>query len=400
MSRDCGQTWTRLEDIGNVSVLSAAFSAEEPATLILGTDVGIFLSDDAGRTFRPSNRGLVHRRILAAAANGSKGFVIGSDGGGIYTSQPSGHTWRQTYRGLNRSGIGALFFDDSNTLYVGAEGLLCRTEDLGSSFQQLYHLLSPIRAISVFKSSTIQRSPEPVVSWNQNNTYLIGTEKGEIHRSDDFGESWECVLKGAWSSIRKIECWAGSPNVVHAVAQTRALYKSEDSGRTWSKVAVSNYQPTTFAAIPGDRSRILTGTFENGVLSSEGDGASWCPVGVGLPKKPVICLAVSATVEGTRLFAGLQNGGFWQCDRDWSQWVQISGIAEGESINDMVLRDRQIFLATNTGVLISRDGGANWANWSEGMSNIRQVTRIVRGADGQQMFCGEVAGLYGRRFAS
>jgi photosystem II stability/assembly factor-like uncharacterized protein len=83
-----------------------------------------------------------------------------------------------------------------------------------------------------------------------------------------------------------------------------------------------------------------------------------------------------------------------------SRWVQISGIAEGESINDMVVRDQQIFLATNTGVLISRDGGANWANWSEGMSSIRQVTRIVRSADGQRAFCGEVGGLYGRRFAS
>jgi photosystem II stability/assembly factor-like uncharacterized protein len=396
ISRDCGQTWTSPHEIGEVSVLCAAFSTGDPTTLIIGTEAGTFISEDGGQAFRLSNRGLVHRRVLSAASSSSKGFVIGTDGGGIYTRASGSNSWSQTYSGLTRRGVGALCFDNTDVLYMGAEGLLCRTDDFGKSFQPIHHVLSPIRAISVFMTSKAPRSAELVVSWNQNDTYLIGTDDGEIHRSGDFGESWECVLKCDCASIRKIGNWAASSEVVHAVAQTRALYKSEDCGRTWRKLGGSNLNPTTFAVLPHDHRCILMGTFEDGVMFSEDAGTTWRPVGVGLPKKPVACLELPSSSSGGRLLVGLQEGGFWRCDQGWDQWVLSEGVAADESINDMEVRGEHILLATNAGVLISADAGANWLNYSEGLSNIVQVTRVVLSSDGQTLFCGEVGGLYGR----
>jgi hypothetical protein len=85
-----------------------------------------------------------------------------------------------------------------------------------------YQELSPIRSICVL-SDSFQRSTAPVVSWNRNNAYLIGTENGEIQHSSDFGDTWDCVLQGQWRAIRKIEAWEGSSTVVYAVAQTSSL---------------------------------------------------------------------------------------------------------------------------------------------------------------------------------
>jgi photosystem II stability/assembly factor-like uncharacterized protein len=229
------------------------------------------------------------------------------------------------------------------------------------------------------------------VSWNQNDTYLIGTEDGEIRRSGDYGEAWECVLKGS-GLMRKIEQLEGTSSVVLALAQTRALYKSEDGGRTWCELGGSDLRPTTFATWPNER-RMLMGTFERGVFSSGDDGLTWSPMGDGLPKRPITCLHVSS---GSRWLAGLQEGGLWQCEDGSDEWVRIEGIPVDESVNDIEAHGNRILLATNRGVYLSRDDGASWANFSEGMSNIKQVTRIVVSRDGRTAFCGEVGGLYGR----
>jgi photosystem II stability/assembly factor-like uncharacterized protein len=391
ISRDCGQSWSRPGEIGEAEVHCAAFSRDDPNKLIVGSDEGVFISKDGGATFQPENRSLVHRRVLSAASDGARGFVIGTDGGGIYARSSSGKSWHQVYRGLTRCGVGALHFDDTDTLYVAGEGLLCRTEDFGKSFQQLHHVLSTIRAIGVFRSPS-QQGVEPAVSWNQNDTYIIGTEDGEIHRSGDYGENWECVLKES-GLIRKVEQWAaGRSSVVLAVAQTRALYKSEDGGGTWREFGGSDLLPTTFATLQNDR-RMLVGTFKRGVLLSDDDGSTWSPMGAGLPSRPVTCLYPSS---GDRWLAGLQQGGLWRYGGESDQWVRFEGVPADESINDITTHGQRILLATNRGALLSMDDGANWTDFSEGMSNIKQVTRIALSRDGRTVFCGEVGGLYGR----
>lgn len=395
VSFDAGQTWSRAAEIGRASVLCAAFSAADPAVLILGTDNGVFLSKDGGRTFALSNRGLVHKRVLAALPLEADGFVIGTDGGGVYARATSGHDWRQIHRGLMRSGIGTVVFDADNVMYVGAGGTLCRTEDFGHSFQLLHHVLDTIRSICVFGSSDAQRG-DSMVRWNRYDVCLIGTESGDIHRSGDYGETWERVLERGGGSVRKIACSATRPDTVYAVIEGRALHVSEDAGRTWAALGGSQFMPVTFALPEDQTGSILMGTYKHGVMASDDMGATWRAVGAGLPSKPVISLHVSSN-SGTRcLLAGLQTGGIWRFRDNSGTWMQSQGQVANESVNDICVCGQHILVATDTGVFRSTDGGASWVSYSGGLSNVQQVNRLGLSSDGGTVFCAEVGGLYGR----
>jgi photosystem II stability/assembly factor-like uncharacterized protein len=399
LSFDAGQTWARPAEIGNASVLCAAFSLDDPAILIVGTDAGVFLSKDGGRTFTLSNRGLVHKRILAALPLEGDGFVIGTDGGGVYARTSSGHDWRQIHRGLKRSGIGALVFDADDAMYVGAGGTLCRTEDFGRSFQPLHHVLETIRAICVFGTSDTQGGGGPVVRWSRHEICLIGTEHGEIHRSGDYGQTWERVLERGGGSVRKIARSTARPGPLCAVVEGRTLYVSEDAGRRWVTLGVSHFVPVTFALPEDPPGSILMGTYEDGVMASDDVGATWRAVGTGLPSKPIISLHVSSIAGTRRLLAGLQKGGIWQFSDGWNAWIPSGGQIADESVNDICVRGEHILIATDTGVFRSADGGASWASYSDGLSNVQQVNRLALSSDGRTVFCGEVGGLYGRLVA-
>ena len=396
LSVDGGQTWSRPAEIGKASVLCAAFSPDDPAVLIVGTDTGVFVSKDAGRRFTNSNRGLVHKRVLAALPLESDGLMVGTDGGGIYACTTSAHDWRQIHRGLTRSGIGALVFDADDVMYVGAGGTLCRTEDFGRSFQPLHHVLDTIRAICVFGTSDTQGGAVAVVRWNRHDVCLVGTERGDIDRSGDYGETWERVFEHGGGSVRKIACSTTRPGAVYAVVEGRALYLSEDAGRTWAALGVSQFMPVMFA-LPEDRpGSILMGTYKEGVMASDDAGATWRAVGTGLPAKPIISLHVSSNSGTRHLLAGLQGGGIWRFSDGRNAWIPSQGQVANESVNDICVRGSQILVATDTGVFRSTDGGASWASYSVGLSNVQQVNRLALSSDGRTVFCGEVGGLYGR----
>jgi photosystem II stability/assembly factor-like uncharacterized protein len=396
LSSDAGQTWSRPAEVGKTSVLSAAFAQDDPAVLILGTDSGVFLSTDHGQSFTLSNSGLVHKRVSAALSLVSDGFMIGTDGGGIYVRKSSKHDWWQTHRGVTHPGIGALVFDADDVMYIGAEGILCRTDDLGLSMQSLYQVLETIRSICVFGSSDGQGGGGQVVRWNRCDTCLIGTEHGDIYRSADFGENWERVLERGGGLIRKIACSATRPGTVYAVAQMHMLYVSEDAGRTWHELTTSQFTTVTFALSNDQPQSVLIGTYQDGVLVSDDGGIRWQAVGSGLPAKPITSLQVSPTSRSWPLMAGLQSGGIWRFSSRENLWIPSHGPIEDESVNDIYVSGEHILVATNTGAFRSTDGGASWASYSDGLTDVRQVNRLALCSDGRTAFCGEVGGLYGR----
>jgi photosystem II stability/assembly factor-like uncharacterized protein len=392
---DAGQTWSRPAAFTNASVLCAAFSTSDPATLLVCTDAGVFLSKDSGRTFTSSDRGLVHKRVLAALPLQADGFVIATDGGGIYLRATSGHDWRQVYCGVTRAGIGALVFDADDVLYVGAGGTLYRTEDFGRSFQPLHQVFETIRAICVFASSVTQVR-RATVRWNRHDVCLVGTERGGIYRSGDYGETWERVLDHFEGSVRKIASSAIPPVVTYAVVAGFELYASRDEGCTWTALGASQFMPVTFALPENRPGSILIGTIKDGVLESDDTGATWHAVAAGLPRKPVLSLNVSFVSGKRHVLAGLQKGGVWRHRDGGKKWLPGRAPIKNESVNDICVHDEQVLVATDTGVFRSIDRGASWASYSDGLYAVQQVNRLALSRDGRTLLCGEIRGLYGR----
>jgi photosystem II stability/assembly factor-like uncharacterized protein len=77
--------------------------ATESRIYFAGTEEdGVWRSDDAGRTWKAQNSGLVHKTVYAVAtAPGAAGAVYAATfGGGIYRSDDGGKSWQQKSKGL------------------------------------------------------------------------------------------------------------------------------------------------------------------------------------------------------------------------------------------------------------------------------------------------------------
>ncbi|MDN5215422.1 glycosyl hydrolase [Fulvivirgaceae bacterium BMA12] len=149
-----------------------------------------------------------------------------------------------------------------------------------------------------------------------------GSDDGLIHVSKDGGKNWENVTPPdmpKWTMINSIEVDPFQKGGVY-VAGTRYklgdyrpyLYKSEDYGKSWTKI-VSGIKNDAFTRVlradPNRKGLLYAGT-ESGVYVSFDDGLSWSPFQLNLPVVPITDLAV----KNDNLIAATQGRSFWIID--------------------------------------------------------------------------------------
>lgn len=120
------------------------FLAQDPknaARLIVGTEEdGVNISDDRGKTWRPSNSGLRHLTAYVVAIDPTipARIYIGTHGGGVYRSDDGGKSWTQKSHGLQNLDIHALIVIPSKPYIILAgtlNGGLYRSVDGGETWQ-------------------------------------------------------------------------------------------------------------------------------------------------------------------------------------------------------------------------------------------------------------------------
>ncbi len=156
---------------------------------------------------------------------------------------------------------------------------------------------------------------EPGVFW-------AGSDDGLIHLSRDGGHTWVNVTPPdlpEWSLISIIEPSPHDPATAYVAAtrykldDTRPyLYKTNDYGRTWSKIT-SGIPDHEFTRViredPARRGLLYAGT-ETGLYLSFDDGASWQRFEGNLPVVPIYDLVV----KGTDLIVATHGRSFWILD--------------------------------------------------------------------------------------
>ncbi len=165
-----------------------------------------------------------------------------------------------------------------------------------------------------------------------------GSDDGLIHLSRDGGRSWENVtppteLLPEWALIAIIEPAPQDPAVAYVAATryksddfTPYLLKTGDYGRTWTRITDGIPAHDFARVIRADPARpgLLYAGTEGGAWVSWNDGASWRPLGDGLPVVPVHDLAVR---DGD-LVAATHGRAFWILD-DLTRLHQVTDEAEG-----------------------------------------------------------------------
>jgi hypothetical protein len=286
-------------------------------------------------------------------------------------------------------------------------------------------------------STAVYRSPDRGCSWamageafdagqvwhvepghtEQPGRVYAGVLPAALHRSDDFGRTWQ-PLPGLNTHPTRCEWWAGGgglclhtvlinptdPDELHVAISVAGVFQSNDGGETWTP---RNEGLFSFAEHPAnvqhpqvhrcvhklarhpDEPNTLYQQNHVGVYRSDNGGAEWVDIGAGLPGRFgfVITITRDGAVyvvpqnEDTVRFSG-QLSVYRTRDRGASWQALCQGLPEIEHqtlYREGMASDAHtpggVYFGTSAGDLFhTRDGGDTWCTLASGLPAVRAVS--------------------------
>lgn len=336
-------------------------------TVFLAThEGGAFHLDCDDSLWTAMNDGLFDDNVDALVDAGGT-LYAGLMGGGAYRCDPETWQWEEKNNGLRNRDVRSMAAGGS-VPYAGTYGGGVFTYDPESeSWAAGSGMTAPlIRGFAV--AGTV---------------LYAGSVGGGVFVSDDQGETWSRSIDGpADMTVHTVAADASG----NAYAGTwNGVWKSEDQGASWQESGLQGNGIFSFLSEP---SVLYAGTFGGDVRASLDGGASWDPVGSGLPGA---CVRGLAGV-GTTLYAALQEQGVFALPDGETDWA---------AMNDGLPELGLWSLTSHMGTLFVGLGSRGVYRWNEG-----SAAWDSSGLDPNGIFClhdagSEIfAGGWGQLYAS
>ncbi|MCB9147842.1 MAG: hypothetical protein H6641_03705 [Caldilineaceae bacterium] len=379
-----------------------AFDPQNPTTVWVGNDGGVFRSTDGGATWQDRNNGLAtlqftgigldpkndkilqggmqdNNKALTIDGGATLGWTATDAGdGGFGLIDPfnsniwygsrfnisfqrndqgatnTGH-WEQFTNGINlqdRSLFYVPFTADPSSegvLYLGTYRVY-RTADRGNNWTPISDDLTQ----GAFRSyvSTIAVAP------TDPKTIYVGASDGTVSVTRDGGGQWQNVtaapLPGRYVSEMVVS--ATDPNTAFAVfngfnthtpGQPGHVFKTSNGGNSWLDVSANLPDiPLLSALADGFRPGTFYVGSDVGVFQTKNDGVSWEPLRDGLPNVAVVDLAIGNT--GATLFAATHGRSVFKLalDSTGAQPTPVSG--QRTQLHLPIVKNRDQTAATPT----------------------------------------------------
>ncbi len=289
-STDEGETFERSKGgiFVECHVRALAIHPQDPRRLFLGTEQGLFRSDDGaenwGRVESPLN-GLQIWSILILPHDPNVMFV-GTCPSRIFRSEDGGQSWHERSVEILKecplimnTRVTTLFADPTRpeTVWAGVEiDALFRSDDAGISWQPMGDGLSSrdIHAMAI-------------VPGNGKASRLLVATNDDLNVSTDNGVSWKPLEVGSslpWSYCRALAQPIGSPETLllgngdGPPGSVGLVARSIDSGQTWSATEMPHRANSTiwnFAVNAAEPKLIYASSCSGEIYQSLDCGASW-----------------------------------------------------------------------------------------------------------------------------
>jgi photosystem II stability/assembly factor-like uncharacterized protein len=332
--------------------------------------------------------------MVAYAGKGQPG--VPGFKGGIFKTENAGRTWRRISSPLDNFSVGGL----STHPWISGIVLACtwedgcyRSEDSGISWQHLdeYNTIADNINVVIQDPSNPQR-------------LLAGTEGFGVQESTDGGLSFEARVEGLGNfNINAIAFDPQLPTVVYA-ASDQGLYRSTDSGLTWSATGLASGKITDLVLDTGARPRrIWLTSLGRGVGYSSNDGVGFRFSSQGLASLDVTGIDLEVDGERRRLWVTSRGGdGISYSDDLGLTWKSAAGAGlTSRNANDLLIengRPRRIWITTDSGVFYTNNAGLSWAEMSSGLPPGVAVTSIMLDPQSGEAFVSlsaeEFGGIY------
>lgn len=343
---DGGTAWSRLTG-PDVIINDVFVDPKNDQHLLLATDrSGVIESEDGGKTFQGSNTGFSQRQVESvlldekAPATIYVGVLNDKIYGGVFVSEDGGTHWRQRSDGLDARDVFTLAQADDGTLLAGTGHGIFRWD--GSRWQrdgQLFiHTAKQVRVRGRAAKPSKKRTSRPAAKSaprtqtvetvtkgdlidariNQlsvtGSTWYAATSAG-LYRSGDQGQGWEGPVAGSADTL-----FVNTHDQTVVAASRVGLVVSQDSGKTWSPVAMPEKLTGIQALAVAANQSVWVGGRE-GLFYSEDSGQSWKAI-ANLPLGAISGLTYDADLK--RVLVTSQSStmifGVDGTDTKWKWW--------------------------------------------------------------------------------
>jgi photosystem II stability/assembly factor-like uncharacterized protein len=253
----------RLASPTHAAMMAAAAAGKR--VVAVGDHGVVLLSDDGGRTYRQARE--VPTRVMLNSVcfvDDRRGWAAGHWGIVLHT-EDAGETWklqRQDTK-VDQPLFSVYFADHNHGLVVGLWSLALRTEDGGASW-------TPVAVPAPAGAGKSGPNLYQIFPASTGATLFIAAEAGLVYRSDDSGQSWTMVATGNRGSL-----WTGLalPDGALLVAGLNGkILRSTDGGRTWT--AVDSGVPASITDLAQGPGGVIGVGLEGAFITSR-DGVSF-----------------------------------------------------------------------------------------------------------------------------
>lgn len=387
---------------GQLAPLSSASAADQWTPLGPSPNSNIAVS--SGHT-------ITSGRITSISADGSTLYVAGADGG-VWKSTDQGASWTPLTDNQVTLGMGSIAVDpaDPNTIYaatgegnnygdrVYGEGVLKSSTDGGTTWT-----LEGNSTLAGVQSYSILVDPA-----NSKHLYLAATTG--LFQSNDAGVSWVPTDLGVVSDkgVTDVAIDPKTPGTVYVGVDGAGIYKSTDSGATWTELtgslpadhigrislALSSSNPNVlYAAFVSDQGKL------SGLFTSKDAGATWIAL-TGTPDymtypnsdtgqgENMSCVAVDPNdpnhvfVAGIHLMESTDGGATWSTiDTNPSLLMKVDfhALTFDTQGNLYVGNDGGIWKRTTDGQWKNLNSNLSLTQFYSGMSMSSDGTKILGG---------------------
>ena len=314
---------------------------------------------------------------------------LGTAGGGVWKTTDGGQTWTPLTDSQASLAIGAVAIDPNNpnTLYAGTgeanlsydsyygQGLL-KSTDAGNTWTLIRAPFTTADTAPDFSQIAVQQGNSNVIL--AATVYGYDTGGGGVFRSSDGGLTWKAVLVPDTSnSVSSVMFDTKTPSTAYAgvadgTGATAAVYKSTDSGQTWTAVG--------------------------------GTGANVLPA-----PGTVARVALAEDSAGTTLYAAvaLNNGGdndngtpgsIYESTDGGANWTDLGSPSATDGpdwYRDAIAVDpanSSVIYTSGISLYVSLDGGKTWAAAGNGVYADQHA--FAFSADGSRMYAADDGGIF------
>jgi photosystem II stability/assembly factor-like uncharacterized protein len=292
-SLDGGETFRRACDgmFVECDVRALVVHPRDPATLFLGSELGVFVSRDGADSWAPllaPPGGLQVWSLCLRPGTAGDLIVAGTCPSGVFRSPDGGRSWEASAHRMERAcprilhaRVTALAADpaDPEHLWAGVEiDGPHHSRDAGRTWE-------PLGGAGL--SSRDLHALAVVPGGAGRPTRLLATTNNDLNVSEDGGQTWRPLAVGRtlpWSYCRALAQKCGAPEVLFLgigdgpPGSVGGVARSTDGGASWRAADLpgpANSTVWNFAAHPADPELVYASSVSGQVYRSGDGGASW-----------------------------------------------------------------------------------------------------------------------------